>query len=178
MRSEAQRESHLAAESPAAPAAPLQPPDRPRLPLKRRFSAVLGIQLAHLGRQLPGFLVLSNHAFPHRAHEENRPHFARSSLSVAQLLQGQEAVLQRGYRRAEQQSQSHHEKILWLSHLPHSGTRALSLTWQTTRARAYPRFFLTSLSFEQKVRGGRDNKVSRNNCCEQGQHDDSRHHQA
>src|SRR5208283_2862475 len=117
---------------------PLQPADRPRLSLKRRLSAGLGLQLAHLGRQLPGFLVLSNHALSHRAHEENRPYAARSSLPLAQLLQGQEAVLQRCYRRAEQQSQSHHEKILWLSHLPHPGTRALSLTWQTTRARAYP----------------------------------------
>src|ERR1039457_4414762 len=95
-------------------------------------------QNLRLRRQLPGLLVLSNHALPHRAHEENRPHPARSPPPVAQLLQGQEAVLQRRHRRAEQQSQGYHEKILWLSHLPHPGTRALSLTWQTTRARAYP----------------------------------------
>ena len=36
--------------------------------LKEDFQAVLGIQLAHLGRQFSGFLVLSNHAFPHRAY--------------------------------------------------------------------------------------------------------------
>ena len=29
-------------------------------------------------------------------------------------------------------------KILWLSCLSHLGTRTLSLTWQTTRAGAYP----------------------------------------
>jgi hypothetical protein len=132
VRSEAQRKSYLAAEPPSARVAPLQPPDRPCLSLKRRFSAVLGIQLAHLGRQLLGFLVLSNHALPHRAHEENRTYPPLSSPTPTQLLQGKKAVLQRCHRRAQQQSQSHHEKILWLSYLPHPGTRALSLTWQTT----------------------------------------------
>jgi hypothetical protein len=41
-------------------------------------------------------------------------------------------VFQRRGRGAEQQSQSNHEKIIWLSYLPYPGTRALSLTWQTT----------------------------------------------
>jgi len=41
-----------------------------------------------------------------------------------------------------------HEKIVWLSHLPHPGTRALSLTWKTTRARAYPWILPTSQKFE------------------------------
>jgi len=36
------------------------------------------------------------------------------------------------WSRAEQQSQSNHEKILRLSHFPHPGTRALSFTWQIT----------------------------------------------
>jgi transposase len=35
-------------------------------------------------------------------------------------------------------SQSNHEKIAWLPHLPHPGTRPLSFTWQTTRAGPYP----------------------------------------
>jgi transposase len=52
--------------------------------------------------------------------------------AAAQLWQGQKAVFQRCGRGTEQQSQSNHEKILWLSHLPYPGTRALSLTWQTT----------------------------------------------
>ena len=138
VRAQAQRESHRSAEVPPARSAPLQPPNRPCLSPQRRLSAVLGIQLAHLGRHVPGFLVLSNHAIPHRADEEDRPHAARSPRAAAQLFQGQKAVFQRCGRGAEQQSQSNHEKILWLSHLPHPGTRALSLTWQTTRAGAYP----------------------------------------
>ncbi len=51
---------------------------------------------------------------------------------------------QRGDRRAEQQSQSHYETIVWLSHLPDPGTRALSHTWQVTRTGAGPRILLTS----------------------------------
>jgi transposase len=90
------------------------------------------IHLAHLGRHVLGFLVLSNHAIPYRADEETRPHLARSPYPAAQLFQGQEAVFQRCDRGAQQQGQSNHEKILWFSHLPHPGTRALSLTWQTT----------------------------------------------
>ena len=47
----------------------------------------------------------------------------------------------------EQQSQSHHEKILWFSHLPCPRTGPLSLTWQAARAGIYPRFLLTSHDF-------------------------------
>src|SRR5664280_2070641 len=113
-------------------------------------------EFAHLGRQLPGFLVLSNHAVPHRAYEENHPDAARSPPPATQLFQGQETVLQRRRRRAEQQSQDYHEKILWLSHLPHPGTRALSLTWQTTRARAHPLFLLTSLQRNKDTAAAND----------------------
>jgi hypothetical protein len=73
VRTQAQTESHLAVEVPSARSAPLQPPDRPCLSPQRRFSAVLGIQLAHLGRHVPGFLVLSNHAQPYRADEGRSP---------------------------------------------------------------------------------------------------------
>jgi len=45
--------------------ASLQSPDRPCLSPQRRFSAVLGIQLAHLGRHVPGFLVSANDAIPY-----------------------------------------------------------------------------------------------------------------
>ena len=38
----------------------------------------------------------------------------------------------------KQQGQSNHEKVVRLSYLPHPGTRALSPTWQTTRAGTYP----------------------------------------
>src|SRR5215472_6763332 len=130
VRAQAQTESLCSAEAPSARSAPLQPPDRPCLSPQRRFSAVLGIHLSHLGRHVPGFLVLSNPAKPYRADEENRPHLARSPYPAAQLFQGQETVFQRCDRRAEQQGQSNHEKILWLSHLPNPGTRPLSLTWQ------------------------------------------------
>src|ERR1700681_746312 len=66
------------------------------------------------------------------------PHAARSPCPAAQLFQGQKGVFKRRGRGPEQQSQSNHEKIVWLSHLPYPGTCALSLSWQTTRARTYP----------------------------------------
>jgi Transposase len=67
----------------------------PCLSPQRGFSAVLGIHLAHLGRPVPGFLVLSNHAKPYRGDEEIRPHVARSPHPPAQLFQSQETVFQR-----------------------------------------------------------------------------------
>jgi transposase len=48
----------------------------------------------------------------------------------SQLLQGAKADFQRRCRGPEQQSQSHHEKVLRLSHLPGTRTGPLSLTWQ------------------------------------------------
>src|SRR5438477_11110748 len=92
----------------------------------------------HLGRHVPGLLVLSNHAQPHRADEENRPDTAHPSRAPAELFKSQKGVFQRRGRGLEQQSQSNHEKIVRLPHFPHPGTRALSLTCQTTRAGAYP----------------------------------------
>jgi hypothetical protein len=100
--------------------------------LQREFSAVLGIQLTHLGWPASGFLVPGNDAIAHRADEEDRPHVAHSPRAAAQLFQGQKTDFQRCGRRAEQQSQNNHEKILWLSHPSHPGSCALSLTWQTT----------------------------------------------
>src|SRR5881396_559118 len=51
-----------------------------------------------------------------------------------QLFPRSKAPFQRRRRGPEQQSQSHHEKILRFSHLPCPRTRPLSLTWQTARA--------------------------------------------
>jgi hypothetical protein len=84
------------------------------------------------------------------------PHAAHSPRAAAQLFQGPQAVLQRGYRGPKQQGQSNHEKILWLSHLPHPGTRAVSFTWQTARTGAYPRILLTNHTIEgDALPGGR-----------------------
>src|ERR1017187_1218412 len=97
-----------------------------------------------MGREVPRSVVSPGHAVPHRAHEENRTLNARAPRTHPQLLPGSEAVLQRRRRGPEQQSQSHHEKILRLPHLPRARTRPLSLTWQAARAGIHPRFFLTS----------------------------------
>src|ERR1039457_6283875 len=89
-------------------------------------------------------MVPAGDAFPYRAHEEDRPLNARAPRTDSQLFPCSEAAFQRSGRGPEQQSQSHHEKILRIPHLPLPRTRALSLTWQTARARINPRFFLTN----------------------------------
>src|ERR1035438_7784629 len=90
-------------------------------------------------------MVSPGDALPHRAHEEDCPLNARTPRIDPQLFPRSEAALQRRRRRTEQQSQSHYEKILWISYLPLPRTRALSLTWQITGTGINPRFFLTNL---------------------------------
>src|SRR5271169_6758515 len=144
VRTQAQGKSHFSAEDPPPRSPPLQPANCPRLSPQRRLSAVLDVQLAALGGNVPGLLVPANYAQPYRTAEEDRSHIARSPPSTAQLFQGPEALLQRRRRGPQQQSQSHHEKILRIPHLPRPGTRSLSLAWPPTRASAHPRVFLTS----------------------------------
>src|ERR1039457_2841230 len=91
-------------------------------------------------------MVSPGDALPHRAHEEDCPLNARTPRTGPQLFPRSEVALQRRRRRAEQQSQRHYEKILWISYLPLPRTRALSLTWQTTGTGVNPRFFLTNLN--------------------------------
>ena len=88
---------------------------------------------------------------PDRALQENRPLPAATSRANTQLLPRSEADFQRGCRRSEQQGQSHYEKILWVSHLQSSRTRALSLTWQASRTGTNPRVFLRSPFFRCTV---------------------------
>src|ERR1700720_305648 len=92
-------------------------------------------------------MVSAGDALPHRAHEEDRPLHARAPRTDPQLFPRSEVALQWDCRGPEQQSQSHHEKILRIPHLPLSRTRALSLTWQITGAGINPRVFLTNQSF-------------------------------
>jgi hypothetical protein len=70
--------------------------------------------------------VLANHALAYRTHEKDRPDAAQAPPAANELFQGKKAVFKRCGRGAEQQSQSNHEKIVWLSYIPHPGTRVLS----------------------------------------------------
>src|SRR5262249_26573445 len=70
---QARRESEGGAALPPVRSPLLQPEDRPCLPSQGSLPATLGVQLARLGGQVHGRVVPSNHAFPHRAHEEDRP---------------------------------------------------------------------------------------------------------
>src|SRR5712692_8103738 len=93
-------------------------------------------------------MVSAGDALPHRAHEEDRPLHARTPRTDPQLFPRSEAALQRSCRGPEQQSQSHHEKILRIPYLPLSRTCPLSLTWQITGAGINPRVFLTNQTFK------------------------------
>jgi hypothetical protein len=86
----------------------------------------LEIQLTILGGHVPGLPVLANHALAYRTHEKDRPDAAQAPPAANELFQGKKAVFKRCGRGAEQQSQSNHEKIVWLSYIPHPGTRVLS----------------------------------------------------
>src|SRR5258708_6516454 len=101
-------------------------------------------QLTRLGRKVPRRMVPSDPALPYRAHEEDRPLLASAPRPHPQLLPRPQTHLQRRGGGSEQQGQSHHEKILRLSHLPSPRTGPLSLTWQATRAGVNPRFLLTN----------------------------------
>src|ERR1035441_3046493 len=70
---QARRESEGGAALPPARPAPVQPDDRPGLPPQGGVSTTLGVQLALLGRQVSRRIVPSDHAFPYRADEEDRP---------------------------------------------------------------------------------------------------------
>jgi hypothetical protein len=59
-----------------------------RLPSQGSFPAALGLQLACLGRQVPGRMVPADPALPHRAHEEDRPFPAPAPGTDPQLFQG------------------------------------------------------------------------------------------
>ncbi len=131
---------------PSARSAPLQPADGPGLPPQRRLSAVLGPTTRPRG---PACSWISGADQTMRSRIEPMKKIAETLRAHRPLLinyfKAKKSVFQWGGRGAEQQSQSHHEKILWLSHVPRLGTRALSLTWQAPRARTYPRILLTSL---------------------------------
>ena len=96
----------------------------------RSIPATLGLQLALLGREVSRRVVPSNHAFPHRAHEEDRSISSPAPGTDPQLLPGAKNDFQRSRSGFEQQGQSHPEKILWLSYLPGARTLPISLAWQ------------------------------------------------
>src|SRR5215831_8923596 len=97
-----------------------------------------------MGRQVPRRVAPPNHAVPHRTHEEDRSFVTQSSRTHPKLFPRSKAAFQRRRGGLEQQSESHHEKIVWFSHLPRPRTRPVSLTWQAARTRVHPRVFLTS----------------------------------
>src|SRR5439155_17347584 len=133
---------------PVARSPPLQPQDRPCLPSEGSLSAALGIQFAHLGRQVPRRVVPPDHALPDRTHEEDRPLATQSSRTHLELFPRSKATFERRRGGLEQQGESHYEKIIRFSHLSRPRTRPLPLTWQAARTRFHPRFLLTNLLFQ------------------------------
>src|SRR5712691_4734997 len=107
-------------------------------------------------------MVSAGDALPHRAHEEDRPLHARTPRTDPQLFPRSEAALQGSCRGPEQQSQTHHEKILRIPHLPLSRTCPLSLTWQITGAGINPRVFLTNQKL--RARAGQGFNKARSDC--------------
>jgi len=105
-------------------------------------SATLGIQFVRLGRQVPRQVVPPDHPIPHRTHEEGRPFATKASRTHPELFPCSKVTFQRRSGGFERQAQSHHEKILRLSHLPRPRTRPLSLAWEAARTGVHPLFLL------------------------------------
>src|ERR1022692_120717 len=89
-------------------------------------------------------MVSASDALADRADEKSRQNLTCPPRTNPQLFSRPERVLQRRNRGAEQQSKSHHEKILRVPNLPRHRTGALSFTWQAARAGTYPQIFLTN----------------------------------
>ncbi len=64
--------------------------------LKGSISATLGLQLRHLGWEVPRRMVLSGDALAHRTDEENRPFTARTPRANPQLLPRLKKLLSSG----------------------------------------------------------------------------------
>ena len=86
----------------------------------------------------------ASHALAHRTDEKSRKDLARSSPIDPQLFQSQKAILQRGHRGLEQQSQTYNAKSLWIPNLSRYRTRSVSRTGKTTGAKHCPQILLTN----------------------------------
>ena len=80
-----------------------------------------------------------------RSDEEGRPHAPLSPPAHSQLFPRQKTALLRCRGRSQQQSQTHHEKILRIPDVQNYRTRSVSRTWKATRTTAYPQILLTRL---------------------------------
>ena len=85
--------------------------------LREDWRAVLGIRESCLGREVPRPVVYTDDALKARTDEEGGPHFAKSSGADSQLVSSQRRTFLRRCRGVQQQSQTDHQKIVWLSHL-------------------------------------------------------------
>src|SRR5260370_3184380 len=106
-------------------------------------------------------MVLTRDALADRTDEESRQDHSGSPRSHPQLLSCPERVLQRCHRGSEQQSQSHHEKILWVPDLPRNRTGPLSFTWQAARTGTHPQILLTNPFLLSASRAGARGRPSR-----------------
>jgi len=106
----------------------LQPPERSRLSAQRRLPATLELRVHRVGRQVPRRMVSPGDALADRTAEESCQNFTRPPPAHPQLLSRAEGVFQRGNRGPEQQSKSHHEKILRVPDLSSHRTGLISFT--------------------------------------------------
>ncbi len=91
----------------------------------RGLPAVLGVQIARLGRQVPGRVVYARDAIADRADEESGPHAAETSAADPQLVPRQRHDFGRRRRGFQQQSETDHQKSVRLSHLRSRSKSAL-----------------------------------------------------
>src|SRR5450631_3233305 len=103
---------------------------------------LLALQIRHLGRGLPGLLVLPGHAQPLGTDEKSGPHAARSRTTDTELVSRQRRDIQRCCRGSEQQNPSGYQTILRLSYLRSYGTGPVSHVRTSPGTRIYPQILL------------------------------------
>jgi len=85
-----------------------------------------------------------DHAIPHRTYEEDRSFDTQYLELILNYFRAQKLLSSGVVEGLNNKAKSHHEKIVWFSHLSRPRTRHLPLTWQAARTRFHPRFLLTS----------------------------------
>lgn len=84
--------------------------------MKEDFQRPLGILEPRLGRQILGSVVYSRDALEDRPHEENGQDASRETRADPQLVPRRRKAFRRYRRGVQQQAETDHQKVVWLSH--------------------------------------------------------------
>src|SRR5713226_8390165 len=99
-------------------------------------------------------MVCPGDALPHRADEEGRAHAAASSAAALELVSRPWGDFGRRRRGLQQQSETDHQKGLWLSVISLYRNRPVPYVGSATGAESYPQILLKTRLFVPKCDDG------------------------